>query len=75
MEPMLSSPDGLMSSAMSLYREALRFLEEGVRENSLIKVKDAATRAWEAVTQAIDALILKRTSQLPKSHMRGGGSS
>ncbi|RLF15698.1 MAG: hypothetical protein DRJ97_03195 [Thermoprotei archaeon] len=68
MEPMPSSSESLLSSALSLYREALRCLEEGVRENSMIKMKDAATRAWEAVTQAVDALIFKRSSQLPRSH-------
>jgi len=64
----LETSDGLISSASQLYKEALKCLEEGVAENSMIKMRDAASRAWEAVIQAADALILKLYSQLPRSH-------
>ncbi len=64
----METSDGLISSASQLYKEALKCLEEGVAENSMIKMRDAASRAWEAVIQAADALILKLYSQLPRSH-------
>jgi len=64
----VETPDGLFSSASQMYSQALKVLEEGLAENSMLKMKDAATRAWEAVITAADALILKAMGQLPRSH-------
>ena len=33
-----------------------------------MKMRDAATRAWEAAVSVADALVLKSTGRLPKSH-------
>lgn len=68
LEPALSSPGDLLSHALSLYRESLRLLEEGVVENSMLKMRDAASLAWEAVVEAVDALILSSMGRLPRSH-------
>lgn len=64
----METPHSLLSSASQMYRQALKVLEEGLAENSMLKMKDAATRAWEAVIAAADALILKVRGQLPRSH-------
>jgi len=69
LEPASSSPSSLLSRALSLYQESLRLLEEGVGENSMLKMRDAASLAWEAVVEAVDALILKSMGRLPRSHL------
>jgi len=68
LEPASSSPSSLLSHALSLYQVSLRLLEEGVGENSMLKMRDAASLAWEAVVEAVDALILKSMGRLPRSH-------
>lgn len=64
----MTSPSSLMSYALQVYGQALRSLEEGLAEGSMLKMKDAASMAWEAVVAAVDALILKREGALPRSH-------
>ncbi|MEM4700050.1 MAG: hypothetical protein QXT74_03775 [Candidatus Nezhaarchaeales archaeon] len=64
----MASPSALISSALRTYDQALRTLEEALAEGSMLKMKDAASLAWEAVVDAVDALILKLAGSLPRSH-------
>ena len=54
--------------ACRFYEEALREFEEGVRENNAYKIRDSAEKAWNAIIQATNALILKLMGKLPSSH-------
>jgi len=44
----LSSED-LLEDSYAFYREAVRELEEGVREAKAMKLRDSAEKAWNAV--------------------------
>ena len=55
--------------------DAERFLDEaskefarGVRENNAYVIRDAAEKAWNAVVQATNALILSYLGKVPSSH-------
>ncbi|MCR6692635.1 MAG: PaREP1 family protein, partial [archaeon YNP-LCB-003-016] len=50
------------------YEESVREFEEGVKENNSYKIRDSAEKAWNAVIQATNALILKFSGKLPSSH-------
>ncbi|MEM3955752.1 MAG: PaREP1 family protein [Candidatus Bathyarchaeia archaeon] len=54
--------------ACRFYEEALKEFEEGIRENNAYKIRDSAEKAWNAIIQATNALILKLTEKLPSSH-------
>lgn len=54
--------------AKRFYEEALKEFEEGVRRGDPYRVRDAAERAWNAVVQATNALLLKLAGKLPSSH-------
>jgi len=58
--------------ACRFYEGALREFEEGVRENNAYKIRDSAEKAWNAVVQATNALILKLMGRLPSSHWSVG---
>jgi len=55
-------------------KEAWEFLEEARRElerargGSLVAARDAAEKAWNAVVQAADALVVELLGRRPKSH-------
>jgi len=55
--------------ACRFYEEALKEFEEGIRENNAYKIRDSAEKAWNAIIQATNALILKLTGKLPSSHL------
>jgi len=57
-----------LEDAFRFYEEALREFEEGVRENNVYKIRDSAEKAWNAVVQATNALILRLLGKLPSSH-------
>jgi hypothetical protein len=54
--------------ALKFYEESLREFEEGVKESNPYKIRDAAEKAWNAVVQATNALLLKLMGKLPSSH-------
>jgi len=54
--------------ARRFFEESIKEFEEGVRENNLYKIRDSAEKAWNAVVQATNALILKLSGKLPSSH-------
>jgi hypothetical protein len=54
--------------ARRFYEESVKEFEEGVKENDSYKIRDSAEKAWNAVVQATNALILKISGKLPSSH-------
>lgn len=58
----------LLSSARELYERALREFEEAIARNDVIGIRDSAEKAWNAVVQAINALIIYYTGVTPMSH-------
>ena len=58
----------LLASARELYERALREFEEAVARNDVIGIRDSAEKAWNAVVQAIYALIIYYTGVTPMSH-------
>ena len=58
--------------ALKFYEESLREFEEGVNESTPYKIRDAAEKAWNAVVQATNALLLKLMGKLPSSHWERG---
>ncbi|MCS7367752.1 MAG: PaREP1 family protein [archaeon YNP-WB-062] len=54
--------------ACKFYEESVREFEEGVKENNSYKIRDSAEKAWNAVIQATNALILKFSGKIPSSH-------
>jgi hypothetical protein len=58
----------LLASARKLYERALREFEEAVARNDVIGIRDSAEKAWNAVVQAINALIIYYTGVTPMSH-------
>lgn len=57
-----------LEDAFRFYEEALKEFEEGVRENNAYKIRDSAEKAWNAVVQATNALILRLVGKLPSSN-------
>jgi hypothetical protein len=58
----------LLASARELYERALREFEEAIARNDVIGIRDSAEKAWNAVVQAISALIIYYTGVTPMSH-------
>jgi HEPN domain-containing protein len=58
----------LLLSARDLYESALRDFEEAIVKNDVIGIRDSAEKAWNAVVQAINALLLHYTGVMPRSH-------
>ncbi|MBS7612235.1 hypothetical protein KEJ27_08575 [Candidatus Bathyarchaeota archaeon] len=54
--------------ARRFHEESIREFEEGVKENNAYRIRDSAEKAWNAVIQATNALILRLTGKLPSSH-------
>lgn len=54
--------------ALKFFDEAIKEFEAGLRENNSYRIRDSAEKAWNAIIQATNALILKHTGKLPSSH-------
>jgi HEPN domain-containing protein len=63
-----STVKALLLSARELYEVALRDFEEAIVKNDVIGIRDSAEKAWNAVVQAINALLLRYTGVMPRSH-------
>jgi HEPN domain-containing protein len=63
-----STVKALLLSARELYERALRDFEEAIVKNDVIGIRDSAEKAWNAVVQAINALLLHYTGVMPRSH-------
>jgi HEPN domain-containing protein len=57
-----------IEDAKRFYEKALEELEAGKKDEDGIKIRDAAEKAWNAVLQATDGLIVKRGIEKPTSH-------
>jgi HEPN domain-containing protein len=65
----LSEPvEVLLTMARELYERAVREFEEAVAENDVLGIRDSAEKAWNAVVQAVNALILHYAGVVPRSH-------
>jgi HEPN domain-containing protein len=63
-----STVKALLLSARDLYERALRDFEEAIVKNYVIGIRDSAEKAWNAVVQAINALLIHYTGVMPRSH-------
>lgn len=64
----MGSVEELLKDSYEFYRAAVMGLEEGIRERNPVKLRDSAEKAWNAVVQAANALILKYLGIIPRSH-------
>jgi len=64
----MQSEEGLLRDSYEFYEAAVKELEEGVKENNSVKLRDSAEKAWNAAVQAANALALKYTGLIPRSH-------
>jgi len=58
----------LIKDAQDFIDLAFMEFEKGIEEKSSAKLRDSAEKAWNAVVQAVNALIFKYEGFLPKSH-------
>ena len=65
---MLDRVQAYFEDARRFFEESIKEFEEGVKENDPYKIRDSAEKAWNAVVQATNALILKFSGKLPSSH-------
>ncbi len=57
-----------MDDSVKFIEEALKEFKVGVENNDAIRIRDAAEKAWNAVVQATNALILYYLGKTPSSH-------
>ena len=57
-----------MEDSVKFIEEALKEFKVGVENNDAIRIRDAAEKAWNAVVQATNALILYYLGKTPSSH-------
>ena len=57
-----------IDDSMKFVEEALKEFKVGVENNDTIRIRDAAEKAWNAVVQATNALILYYLGKTPSSH-------
>jgi hypothetical protein len=57
-----------MDDSIRFVEEALKEFKVGVENNDAIRIRDAAEKAWNAVVQATNALILHYLGKTPSSH-------
>ena len=57
-----------LEDAKKFLKESIEEFEKGVKEGDNIKIRDSAEKAWNAVIQASNALILKFMNKVPSSH-------
>lgn len=60
--------ESLIKASEDFYGRARREFEDAVAKNDALGLRDSAEKAWNAVVQAVDALILRRTGKIPSSH-------
>ncbi len=57
-----------MDDSVKFIEEALKEFKVGVENNDTIRIRDAAEKAWNAVVQATNALILYYLGKTPSSY-------
>ena len=60
--------DVLIGLAEDFYRRACEEFKSSQAKGDTLGIRDSAEKAWNAVVQAVNALILKRVGRLPSSH-------
>lgn len=58
----------LLQEARELLKRAEKELTEAIQKNDTLEMRDAAEKAWNAIVQATNALILHYTGKVPTSH-------
>jgi len=58
----------LIAMAWEFYERGSKELEEGLRESDEIKVRDGAEKLWNAIINAINALVLSKLNIIPASY-------
>jgi len=64
----MQSEEELLKDSYEFYHAAVKELGEGSRERNTVKLRDSAEKAWNAAVQAANALALKFTGLIPRSH-------
>ncbi|MEM3693021.1 MAG: PaREP1 family protein [Candidatus Bathyarchaeia archaeon] len=64
----MGSEEEFLKDSYEFYRAAIKELQEGTREKNTVKLRDSAEKAWNAAVQAANALALKYTGLVPRSH-------
>lgn len=54
--------------AEDLYSRAFSEFHDALSMGDILAIRDSAEKAWNAVVQAVNALLLERTSKIPSSH-------
>ena len=57
-----------IDDSMKFVEEALKEFKVGVENNDAIRIRDVAEKAWNAIVQATNALILYYMGKTPSSH-------
>lgn len=57
-----------LEDAKRFLKESIEEFEKGVKEGDNIKIRDSAEKAWNAVIQTSNALILKFMNKVPSSY-------
>lgn len=58
----------LLQDADFLVEKAIEEFNDAIDKNDKLRIRDAAEKAWNAIVQATNALILKLADKLPTSH-------
>jgi hypothetical protein len=54
--------------AEDFYSRAFIEFYDALSRGDILAIRDSAEKAWNAVVQAVNALLLERTSRIPSSH-------
>jgi len=57
-----------INMAEDLYSRAFSEFHDALSRGDILAIRDSAEKAWNAVVQAVNALLLERTSKIPSSH-------
>jgi len=64
----VESEEELLRDSYEFYQAAVKEMVEGIKENNTVKLRDSAEKAWNAAVQAANALALRYTGLIPRSH-------
>ena len=64
----MESEEELLRDSYEFYQAAVKEMVEGIKENNTVKLRDSAEKAWNAAVQAANALALRYTGLIPRSH-------
>jgi len=59
---------GLIDEAETFLKVAREEFEAAVAKNDVVRIRDSAEKAWNAVVQSTNGLLLALTGKLPLSH-------